>query len=146
MATFNIKKRINLSDCMPLSIFHKRESLYMLPKGKFICMLKRKFCVASFWYLTIVILFVFVFFSFTAHILYILVQILGYFREHGPRLFTVLLYTLFYIIMHVIYISEYFFLLYHCLSLSSTRMFATLCQTPCGSQWNHKQVFSKRLK
>jgi hypothetical protein len=31
-----------------ISIFHKRESLYMLPKGKFICMLKRKFCVASF--------------------------------------------------------------------------------------------------
>ena len=46
-------------------IFHKRESLYMLPKGKCICMLKRKFYVASFWFLTIVILFVFVFFSFT---------------------------------------------------------------------------------
>ena len=46
-------------------IFHKRKSLYMLPKGKCICMLKRKFCVASFWFLTIVILFVFVFFSFT---------------------------------------------------------------------------------
>jgi hypothetical protein len=30
----------------------------MLPKGKCICMLKRKFCVASFWFLTIVILFV----------------------------------------------------------------------------------------
>jgi hypothetical protein len=65
LATFNIKKRINLSDCMHLSIFHKRESLYMLPKGKFICMLKGKFCVASFCYLTIVILFVSVFFSFT---------------------------------------------------------------------------------
>jgi hypothetical protein len=81
----------------------------MVPMGKCTCMLKRKFCVASFWFLSIVILFVFVFFSFTAHILYILGQILGYFREHGPRLFTVLLYTLFYIIMHVIYISEYFF-------------------------------------
>jgi hypothetical protein len=46
-------------------VFHKRKSLYMLPKGKCICMLKRKFCVASFWSLTIVILFVFVFFSFT---------------------------------------------------------------------------------
>ena len=46
-------------------IFHKRKSLYMLPKGKCICMLKRKFCVASFWFLTIVLLFVFVFFSFT---------------------------------------------------------------------------------
>jgi hypothetical protein len=43
----------------------KRERLYMLPKGKFICMLKRKFCVAIFRFLTIVILFVFVFFSFT---------------------------------------------------------------------------------
>jgi hypothetical protein len=29
-------------------IFHKRKSLYMLPKGKCICMLKGKFCVASF--------------------------------------------------------------------------------------------------
>jgi hypothetical protein len=29
-------------------IFHKRKSLYMLSKGKCICMLKRKFCVASF--------------------------------------------------------------------------------------------------
>jgi hypothetical protein len=28
--------------------FHKRKSLHMLPKGKCICMLKRKFCVASF--------------------------------------------------------------------------------------------------
>ena len=28
--------------------FHKRKSRYMLPKGKCICMLKRKFCVASF--------------------------------------------------------------------------------------------------
>ena len=37
----------------------------MLPKGKFICIFKRKFCVASFWFLAIVILFVFVFFSFT---------------------------------------------------------------------------------
>ena len=46
-------------------IFHKRESLYMLPKGKCICMLKRKFCVASFRFLTIIVLFVFVFFSFT---------------------------------------------------------------------------------
>ena len=46
-------------------IFHKREIVYMLPKGTFICRLKRKFCVASFWFLTIVILFVFVFFSFT---------------------------------------------------------------------------------
>ena len=36
-------------------IFHIRESLYMLPKGKCICMLKRKSCVASFWFLTIVI-------------------------------------------------------------------------------------------
>jgi hypothetical protein len=45
-------------------IFHKRKSLYMLPKGKCICMLKRKFCVAIFWFLTIVILFVFVFFSY----------------------------------------------------------------------------------
>ena len=44
-------------------IFHKRKSLYMLSKGK--CMLKRKFCVGSFGFLTIVILFVFVFFSFT---------------------------------------------------------------------------------
>jgi energy-coupling factor transporter transmembrane protein EcfT len=35
----------------------------MLPKGKCICMLKMKFCVASFWFLAIVILFVFVFFS-----------------------------------------------------------------------------------
>jgi hypothetical protein len=43
----------------------QRKSLYMLPKGKCICMLKGKFCVASFWFLTIVILFVFVFFSFT---------------------------------------------------------------------------------
>jgi hypothetical protein len=40
-------------------IFHKRKSLYMLPKGKFICMLKRKFCVASFWFLAIVICFCF---------------------------------------------------------------------------------------
>ena len=46
-------------------IFHKRKSLYMLPKEKCICMSKRKICVASFWFLTIVILFVFVFFSFT---------------------------------------------------------------------------------
>jgi hypothetical protein len=37
----------------------------MLPKGKCICMLKRKLCVASFSFLTIVILFVFVLFSFT---------------------------------------------------------------------------------
>ena len=37
----------------------------MLPKGKCICMLKREFCVASFRFLTIIILFVFVFFSFT---------------------------------------------------------------------------------
>ena len=37
-------------------IFHKSKSLYMLPKGKCICMLKRKFCVASCWFLTIVIL------------------------------------------------------------------------------------------
>jgi hypothetical protein len=44
-------------------IFHKGKSLYMLPKGKCICMLKRKFCVARFWFWTIVILFVFVFFS-----------------------------------------------------------------------------------
>jgi hypothetical protein len=34
------------------------------------------------------------------HILYILGQILGYFREYGPILFTVILYTLFYIIIH----------------------------------------------
>jgi hypothetical protein len=33
----------------------------MLPKGKCICMLKRKFCVAIFWFLTIVILFVYQF-------------------------------------------------------------------------------------
>ena len=45
-------------------IFHKRNSLFMSSKGKFICMLKRKFCVASFRFLTIIILFVFVFFSF----------------------------------------------------------------------------------
>jgi hypothetical protein len=45
-----------------LSILHKRESLYMLPKGKFIFMLKRKFCFARFWFLTIVIVFVFLFF------------------------------------------------------------------------------------
>ena len=42
-----------------MSIFHKIifsiESLSMLPKGKFICMLKRKFCVASFRFLTIII-------------------------------------------------------------------------------------------
>jgi hypothetical protein len=37
----------------------------MLPNGKFICMLKRKFCVASFRFLTIIILFDFVFVSFT---------------------------------------------------------------------------------
>ena len=43
-------------------IFHKRNSLFMSSKGKFICMLKRKFCVASFRFLTIIILFVFVFF------------------------------------------------------------------------------------
>ena len=48
-------------------IFYKRES-FMLPKGKFICMLKRKFCVASFRFLTIITLFVFVFFSFTPSI------------------------------------------------------------------------------
>ena len=41
----------------------KGKSLYVLPKGKFICMLKGKFCVASFWFLPNVILFVF--FSFT---------------------------------------------------------------------------------
>ena len=46
-------------------LFHKRESLFMLPKGKFICMLKRKFCVASFRLLTSIILSVFTFFSFT---------------------------------------------------------------------------------
>ena len=40
----------------------------MLLKGKFIWMLKRKFCVASFRFLTIIILFVFVFFSFTPNI------------------------------------------------------------------------------
>jgi hypothetical protein len=40
-------------------IFHKRKRLYMLPKVKCICMIKRKFCVANFWFLTIVILFVF---------------------------------------------------------------------------------------
>ena len=45
-----------------MRIFHKRESLLMLPKGKLICMLKRKFFVASFRFLTIIILFVFVFF------------------------------------------------------------------------------------
>ena len=45
-------------------IFRNRESLYMLPKGTFLCMLKRKYCVASFWFLTIC-LFVFMFFSFT---------------------------------------------------------------------------------
>jgi hypothetical protein len=45
-------------------IFHKRNSLFMSSKGKFICMLKRKFCVASFRFLTIIILFVFVFFPF----------------------------------------------------------------------------------
>ena len=28
-------------------IFHKKESLFMFPKRKFICMLKRKFCVAT---------------------------------------------------------------------------------------------------
>jgi hypothetical protein len=46
-------------------IFHKRKSIYLLPKGKCIYMLKGKFCVASFWFLAIVILFVLVFFSFT---------------------------------------------------------------------------------
>ena len=46
-----------------MRIFHKRESLFMLPKGKCICMLKSKFCVASFRFLAILILFVFVFFS-----------------------------------------------------------------------------------
>jgi hypothetical protein len=40
------------------------ESLFMLPKGKCICMLRGKFCVANFRFLTNIILFVFVFFSF----------------------------------------------------------------------------------
>jgi hypothetical protein len=43
-------------------IFHKRESIFMLPKGKFICMLKRKLCFPSFRFLTIISLFVLVFF------------------------------------------------------------------------------------
>jgi hypothetical protein len=38
-------------------IFHKRESLFMLPKGKFVCMLKGKFCVASLRFLAIIILY-----------------------------------------------------------------------------------------
>ena len=51
-----------------MPIFHKIifKHLYMLLKGKCICMLTRKCCVASFWFLTIVILFVFVFFYFTS--------------------------------------------------------------------------------
>jgi hypothetical protein len=50
-------------------IYHKKENktykFIMLPKWKFICMLKRKFCVASFRLLTSIILSVFTFFSFT---------------------------------------------------------------------------------
>jgi hypothetical protein len=45
-----------------------KESLFMLPKGNFICMLKKKSCVASFRFLTIITLFVFVFFLFTPSI------------------------------------------------------------------------------
>ena len=40
----------------------------MLPKGNCICMLKKKSCVASFRFLTIITLFAFVFFSFTPSI------------------------------------------------------------------------------
>jgi hypothetical protein len=47
-----------------MPIFHKiifsikGKAFLMLSKGKFICMLKRKFCVASFRFFTIIILFV----------------------------------------------------------------------------------------
>jgi hypothetical protein len=42
-----------------------KESLFMLPKGKCICVLKMKFCVASFRCLAIIIFVVFCFFLFT---------------------------------------------------------------------------------
>ena len=43
-------------------IFHKRESLFKLPKGKCAYLLKRKLCVASFRILTIIIVFAFMLF------------------------------------------------------------------------------------
>jgi hypothetical protein len=66
-SAFNVGVKETMPICHKIifkHIFHKRKSLYMLLKGKCICMLKWKFCVASCWFLTIVMLFVFVFLFF----------------------------------------------------------------------------------
>ena len=71
-------------------IFHKRESLFMLPKRKYVCMLKRKFCVASFRILTIIIVFPFMLFFFTLHlalIAFVSAQKIHFFPENQSQIF-----------------------------------------------------------